>query len=61
MSESLCCAPETISTVLTGYTPIQKKKVFKKIHYIVQKNHKYILGVLRRIDHELEKDTESCK
>ena len=28
MAESLCCSPETITTLLTGYTPIQNKKFF---------------------------------
>jgi len=28
MAESLCCPPETIITLLTGYSPIYK--VFKK-------------------------------
>ena len=27
MAKSLCCPPETITTLLIGYTPIQKKKV----------------------------------
>ena len=26
MAESLCCLPETITTLLIGYTPIQNKK-----------------------------------
>ena len=26
MAESLCCPPETITTLLIGYTPIQNKK-----------------------------------
>ena len=30
MAESLCCLPETITTLLIGYTPLQNKKVFKK-------------------------------
>ena len=32
MSEFLCCSPETTTTLLIGYTPIQNKKfkVFKK-------------------------------
>ena len=30
MAESLCCSPETITTVFIDYTPIQNKKVFKK-------------------------------
>ena len=33
MAESLLCSPETITTLLTGYTPIQNKKfkVWEKI------------------------------
>ena len=30
MAESLCCPPETITTLLTSYTPIQTKKFQKK-------------------------------
>ena len=30
LAESLCCPPETITTLLTGYTPIQNKKLKKK-------------------------------
>ena len=30
MNESLCCPPETMATLLIGYTPIQNKK-FKKM------------------------------
>ena len=30
MAESLCCSPETITTLLTGYTPIQNTK-FKSL------------------------------
>ena len=30
MAESLHCSPETITTLLTGYTPIQNKKFKKK-------------------------------
>ena len=30
MSESFFCLPETIITLLTGYTPIQNKKLKKK-------------------------------
>ena len=26
MAESLCCSPETITTLLIGYTPVQNKK-----------------------------------
>ena len=29
MDESLCCPPETITTLLTGYIPIQNKKYNK--------------------------------
>ena len=25
MAESLCCSPETVTTLLIGYTPIQNK------------------------------------
>ena len=28
--ESLHCSPETVTTLLTGYTPIQNKKIFQK-------------------------------
>ena len=31
MAESLSCSPETITTLLISYTPIQNKKFFKKI------------------------------
>ena len=31
MVESLRCLPETITTLLTSYTPIQRKKFFKKV------------------------------
>ena len=27
MAESLCCPPETITTLLISYTPIQNKKL----------------------------------
>ena len=30
MAESLCCSPETTTTLLTGYAPIQHKKFKKK-------------------------------
>ena len=29
-AESLCCSPKTIATLLTGYTPIQNKKLKNK-------------------------------
>ena len=32
MAESLHCPPETITTLLTGYTPIQNKKLVKKLY-----------------------------
>ena len=34
MAESLCSSPETITTLLIGYTPIQNKKLKKKKIYI---------------------------
>ena len=33
MAESLCCPPETITTLLLGYTPIHNKKFKKKNRY----------------------------
>ena len=30
MAESLCCPPETITTLLISYTPIKNKQFFKK-------------------------------
>ena len=30
MAKPLCCSPESITTLLIGYTPIQNKKIFKK-------------------------------
>ena len=30
MGQSLCCPPETTTTLLIGYTPIQHKKLKKK-------------------------------
>ena len=30
MAESLCCSPETTTTLLTSYTPIQNKKLIIK-------------------------------
>ena len=29
VAEFLCCSPETMMTLLIGYTPIQNKKFFK--------------------------------
>ena len=37
MAESLCCPPETITTLFISYTPTQNKK-FKKTNGIIQKN-----------------------
>ena len=31
MAESLCCSPETLTTLLIGYTPIQNKKLKKNL------------------------------
>ena len=34
MADSLSCSPETITTLLTGYTPVQNKvKEEKKTHW----------------------------
>ena len=32
VAESLCCPPETITTLLIGYTPLQNKKILKNIY-----------------------------
>jgi len=32
MPESLCCSPEAITTLLTGYTPTQNKTFFKSLN-----------------------------
>ena len=36
MAESLCCSPETITTLLISYTPLQNKKLNKTKHKQVQ-------------------------
>ena len=38
MSESLCCSPETTTTLLTSYIPIQniKSSKFEKKNYLLQ-------------------------
>ena len=41
MAESLCCAPETITTLLAGYTPIQNLKTNK------QKNSTPAFGIFQ--------------
>ena len=38
MVESLCCSPETITTFLIGYTPIQKKTFLKNKAGIIDSN-----------------------
>ena len=30
MAEFFCCPPETITTLLTGYTPVENKKILNK-------------------------------
>ena len=35
MAESLCCSPETITTLLIGYTTIQNKMFLKKNIYVI--------------------------
>ena len=44
MAESLHCSPETIITLLTGYTPIQNKK-FKTINK-TEMYPNYVLNLL---------------
>ena len=38
MVESLCCAPETITTLFIGYTPIKNKKLKKIVVTIEEIN-----------------------
>ena len=38
MAESLCCSPETVTTLLISDTPIQNKKVKLIINKIATKN-----------------------
>ena len=44
MVESLCCSPETITTLLIGYTPIQNKKL-KKIRTQILLQTCYVAGL----------------
>ena len=37
MAEFLHCSPETITTLLIGYTPIQNQKLFKKENKVINK------------------------
>ena len=37
-AESLCCSPETVTTLLTGYTPVQNKQLKKKKERKERKN-----------------------
>ena len=44
MAESLCGSPETITTLLIGYTPIQnKKRFFKKREKKKEKNTGFLM------------------
>ena len=40
MAESLCCSPETVTTLLISYTPIQNKKLKKKRPRCTTGDHK---------------------
>ena len=46
MTESLCCLPETVTTLLIFYTSVQNKKFFKKVN--VKNIHTF--GGLQRRD-----------
>ena len=41
MTRSLCCSPESITTLLIGYTPIQNKQFEKAA--LFQGNHLFLL------------------
>ena len=46
MAESLCCAPEAMTTLLTGYTPIENKQLKNKFKKLIMYKH-YFIHVLR--------------
>ena len=49
MAESLCCSPETITTLLISYTPMQSKKLKNKIKKSEMENSMCgVLAVLQR-------------
>ena len=50
MAGSLCCLPETITTLLFGHTPIQSKELKKKRSQVGQS---YLLCPLGRVKTEL--------
>ena len=54
MAESLCCSPETITTLLIGYIPIQNKKLQKKKKKVSQnwklKQHRFTLSLSWRLE-----------
>ena len=41
MAESLCCPPETITTLLIGYNPIQNKNFLKNKELQEAENKEY--------------------
>ena len=43
MTESLLCSPESITALLIGYTPIENKKLKKKI--TVRELNTYVLNI----------------
>ena len=53
LAESLCSSPETITTLLTGYTSIQNKKL-KKCKY-----HRIIVSICYYLKHTLYSATDS--
>ena len=54
MAESLSCSPETITTLLLGYTTIQNKKSFlKKEKYVEDRlaaSQEFLLNIIRMLN-----------
>ena len=56
MAESLCCSPETITTLLTDHSSIQNKQLKK--NYIQMVICTYI--ILKHLFHSALSETPSC-
>ena len=54
LAESLCCSVETITALLTGYIPIQNKKVKNKLTKEVPKSSEHLLSLLISFHSSLE-------
>ena len=63
-AESLCCPSETVTTLLTGYNPIQNKKFFfflkKKGYYKHNTKSMIILEKLKSKDNKLKNMCTTC-